>query len=162
MSIPFWDKFRQARNAYKSATRRKMKEFLGNKTASFFGSSKNFWTFYKSVVKTKKRSGLSSVKNINIDGRAISEQKEIANSFNSYFTNIQLPSYCTVEDSKEFLSSTFLSRGHSKKLVPPKNGFSLEHASHSEIIRLIGKLHDSSSAGISCIATGIIKACAEE
>ena len=112
-------------------------------------------------MKTKS-SGLSSVKIINIYGRAISDQKEIANSFNSYFTNFQLPSYCTVEDSKRFVSSTFLSLGHSKKLVPPKNGFSLEHASHSEIIRLIGKLHDSSSAGISCIATRIIKACAEE
>ena len=72
-----WDRFRAARNMYKSTMRKKMKNYYSDKTASYFGSSKKFWTFYKSVVKTKKISSLSSVKNIKIDGKTICDKKAL-------------------------------------------------------------------------------------
>ena len=42
---PFWDNFRQARNAYKSATRRKMKEFLVTKLLHSSVLQRNFGRF---------------------------------------------------------------------------------------------------------------------
>ena len=52
-SAQAWENFRAARNTYKSKMRQKMENYFLDKTCSNFKSSKKYWSFYKSVVKTK-------------------------------------------------------------------------------------------------------------
>ena len=48
--------FKELRNNCASTLKKKMKEFYISKTSSDFNSSKDYWSFYKSVIKTKKSS----------------------------------------------------------------------------------------------------------
>ena len=52
---PIWDRFRQFRNRCKSMNRKKMCAYFKDKSISHFKTNKKFWTFYKSVIKTKNR-----------------------------------------------------------------------------------------------------------
>ena len=63
-SDPIWDTYKACRNFCKSRLRRKMFEFYSDKSTSYFKSSKKFWAFYKSVVKTKKSSDTQLITNI--------------------------------------------------------------------------------------------------
>ena len=83
-----WKAFITARNIYKSSMRKKMTIFFHNKTSSYFKSSKKFWSFYKSVVKTKKGSSDKPINNlISDDGSLVSENKLIVDQFKHFFGN---------------------------------------------------------------------------
>ena len=49
-----WDSLKTLRNLCKTLLKKKMKTFFETKSTSDFKSSKDFWKFYKHVVKTKK------------------------------------------------------------------------------------------------------------
>ena len=50
-----WEQFRSARNTFKSLMRKKMINYFLNKDNSFFKSSKNYWRFYKTIIKNHER-----------------------------------------------------------------------------------------------------------
>ena len=80
---PAWDNYKEMRNYCKSQLKLKMKKFYEDKTASHFQSSKKFWNFYKSVVKTKKsKSASAPLSIINQDGTRVFDEKLVADSFN--------------------------------------------------------------------------------
>ncbi len=76
-----WKNFRVARNHCKSEMRKRMAEYFKDKTSSFFGSGKKFWSFYRATVQTKKSSTSSSINNIKLaNGSTITDSAAIANN----------------------------------------------------------------------------------
>jgi hypothetical protein len=69
----------------------KMKQFYEDKTVSNFQSSRKFWSFYKSVVKTKKTKASSTpLSIIDQDGAKVFDEKLVANGFNKFFLPFRL------------------------------------------------------------------------
>ena len=65
-----------------------MKDYFANESQSYYGSSRKFWDFYKTIVKTIKSSKQGALSNImTSDGNMTSSSKEVANFFNFHFSN---------------------------------------------------------------------------
>ena len=113
-------------------------------------------------MKTKKSSSLSSINSINVDGIIISDKKNIASSFNNFFSNFQLPADCSNIESIDHITNTFRELKLSEKIVPSLDGFSFTRTNVTEVVSLIKLLNVSSNAGSSDISTKVIKSCADE
>lgn len=156
-----WFNFRQARNACAAMFKKKMIEFFSDKTASNFKSSKKYWEFYKTVVKTKK-SSVTNINNIRLDDdTTVQDSNEMANVFNQHFTNLLAKTEVSENDAKFYINETFikLKRNNSIKF---DGVFSISKTSPEEIIETINNLDNTSSAGISGIPVKVIKFCMNE
>jgi hypothetical protein len=87
---PEWSDFRTARNSSRQLLRLKMKDFFMDKTQSNFSSSKKYWSFYKSFVKTKHSNSSLSVSSLTYENRVYSEPLEIASIFNKHLSNLSV------------------------------------------------------------------------
>ena len=88
-----------------------MLNYFSYKDSSFFKSSKKFWTFYKRVVK-KKKSAIQKIHNIKIIDdyvfESILDPKQIAQEFNKYFCNFQLPTDVSEDCLIDSIDKNFL------------------------------------------------------
>jgi hypothetical protein len=158
-----WKAFITARNIYKSSMRKKMTIFFHNKTSSYFKSSKKFWSFYKSVVKTKKGSSDKPINNLKSDdGSLVSENKLIVDQFNKFFGNFKLPSQINDSDSKNYVSEIFRKLKDENILKCPEKQFSFHLTNDNEVLKYIKLLSPSSSPGNCDISVKILKACCFE
>lgn len=162
VSSEVWQRYRDARNTCKSKMRTKMNDYFRDKTTSFFKSSKKFWDFYKSVVKTKKSSSNSKITNIKLsDGTIINDSADIANKFNNFIGDLSLPTDISSDEAERLVNENF----RVLKLdgtLRVSNSFSIVDTLASEVSDYISKLDSTSSAGISKIPVKVIKFCAEE
>ena len=140
--------------------RKKMASFFRDKTCSYFKSSKKFWSFYKSVVITKKGSSDKPVNNLKLDdGSVISDKVAIVEQFNKFFGNIKLPVQVNDKDSKAFISECFKRLKEENLLKVPKNLFSFRQTNDNEVLKYIKLLSPSSSQGNCDISVKVLKAC---
>ena len=112
-----WTEFKTSRNHFKSISRRKMKEFYSDKICAKFKSPKDYWSFYKSVVKTKKSSSSSSFTSLKTGDNIISDNNDLANEFNKFFGSFELPSIVYEVDAERFTNGQFLKLKRENKIV---------------------------------------------
>ena len=136
-----------------------MISYFNEKQSSNFGSSKKFWTFYKTVVKTKKSSQSTLIPNI-IDSNNISYNSptDIANTFNLHFTNLHPNSTISDDDTLKFIDNSFQNSKRSGLLTT--GAFSFRNFSESEVVESLKALNTSSASGIMLIPTSVLKHCA--
>ena len=157
---PIWKTFIEYRNRCKSLLRRKMIEFYADKTSSKFNSSKNFWTFYKSVVKTKKHASTTPSNIIDATtNESHSSSHAIAEVFNRHFTNIRIDSMINDDDSNFFVNETFRKLKLDRNIQCPS--FTFKEITALDVIEAIKLLDSSSSSGITLIPVKVIKYSAE-
>ena len=158
---PAWDKYKEMRNYCKSQLKLKMKKFYEEKTASHFQSSKKFWSFYQSVVKTKKtNSSAAPLSIIDEDGTRVFDEKLVANRFNKFFTTLSAGKNFDDSESLEFIDRVFSDHKKSNRIAPPSNLFEFNLTNTEEVLKIIKECDSQSSAGIASIPTVLIKECA--
>jgi len=157
---PEWDKYREIRNLCKSKLREKMKLYYEDKTAPNFKSSRKFWDFYKSVVKTKKSKSSHPISVIDQDGNKCFDDKSISDVFNQHFSNLSANLQVNDQESEEFIDQTFTKLKLSNKIRVPESNFDFKQTNPDEVLSIISQIDSSSSAGISAIPAKIIKECA--
>ena len=157
------DAFKSARATYQSSFRRKRTEYYADKTASKFKSSRNFWQFYSDTMRLKKSDQLSNApKAIIADGVTLTEPADIAIEFNEFFTGLGEPSKVSLNEATSFINKTF---ALNSKLTPSTNihgAFKFRATTQSIVEKLLAKLEESSSPGVSGIPVVILKTCASE
>ena len=151
-----WTKFRAQRGTTQKMFRAKMTEYFREKCCTNFKSSKKYWAFYKSVVKTKKSVASKSVNSINTNGTTVFDQDKIANAFNNHFANLgKANEFCSLE-SRIKINDNFLQYKR-ENLLRVDGSFHFNTTTATEIIVWIGQLDSASSAGVSGIPTKVIK-----
>ena len=156
-SDPIWDTYKACRNFCKSRLRRKMFEFYSDKSTSYFKSSKKFWAFYKSVVKTKKSSDTQLITNI-IDAKtkeSFSETDDIARVFNEHFTNITCDAAYPDVECHDYVNNCFRNYKRDGKLTV--GSFSFKKITEGQVFGAISQLDPSSSSGITEIPVKLLK-----
>jgi len=156
-SHSIWESYRTLRNECKSLMRRKMKQFYEAKTTKSFGSSKKFWDFYKSVVKTKKSKNTQLISKITDPETKlpVSEPFKIANIFNKHFSNIKESSPLTELDSLDYIDTTFRKLKLENQLIPKT--FNFKNITSENVIQGLSKLNSTSSCGISLLPVCVLK-----
>jgi hypothetical protein len=152
-----WVTFRKIRNDCKSKYKKKMKLFFESKTTKDFTSSKDFWKFYNHFIKTKRSkcdNTISSIYDSSLDEN-VSAPIDIGNVFCKYFTNIEMPSDITEEQSKDYINKKFSDYKKSGTLITPT--FSFTKIDESDVIKAINLLNSSSSCGNTLIPVSVIK-----
>lgn len=155
-----WYEFKEARNYFKSLSRAKMREFYADKTLSKFKNPRDYWNFYRKVVKTKKACGNEAIASLNINDVIVSDKSDLANEFNKFFGNFNLPNIVSDYESESFVNDFFhdLKRqGKFKNLEP----FSFKPVSSVIVKKLLDGLDSSSSSGNSLISVKVLKYCSE-
>ena len=110
---------------------------------------KKTWQFINDILHKKKNSK-SYPDHFNANGITITEPTEIANGFNSFFTNIgeELASnisYAGPDNHKNFLTEEI------------NSSFEFQPVSENEIIRIVEKLKGTSSCGYDQISSKLLK-----
>ena len=156
-----WLNYKKYRNLYKSMYRTKLIEFFALKTASDFRDTKKFWNFYKSsiVIKSDKSSSSGPSYLVN-DGVKITDTKELANSFNSFFTNIScLSSTVNKVESADFIFNNLKQLKVNSLL--DKSKFSFSSVNKNDIMKHLKTISSNSSPGVSGISIQIFKHCSD-
>jgi len=150
------ENFKFARNYFKKLQKKKLIEFFQNKKQSDFKNSKLFWSYYKSTIKMKSDNSHLQLSNaIIVNNKRITDQKNIADEFNKFFTNL------TSQSKKAFLDTEniFKDKLDNLKRFNNENNFkfTFRFITKKEIIQYIHEIDSSSSPGISKIPIKIIK-----
>lgn len=140
-----------------------MNDHFRDKCCAAFKSSKAYWNFYKSVVKTKKSASSNQINCINMNGVSIHDKKIISDTFNYHFANLTagITSECTIDEATLSINDNFLYYKR-ENLLNVESTFKFAKTTPTEIIDGINKLDSSSSPGFSGIPTKVIKHCATE
>ena len=134
-----------------------MKIYFESKTSSDFKSGKDFWKFYSSIVKTKKSKETNTISSIYdaVLKKDVSEPIDIANTFCNFFTNIEMPSNITEDESKAYVNAKFREYKNSGKLKT--SSFSFNQINELSVLEAIEGLDSSSSCGNTLIPISVIK-----
>jgi hypothetical protein len=155
-----WCEFRACRNHCASRMRNKMKAYFQDKDSSFFKSSMKYWDFYRSVVKTKKDKGQSTVSCLKLaDGSEIQGEQNIANQFNKHLGGYELPKNVTEDDCIRSIDENFARLKAQKLLLTGTDLFSFKPTNCEEVKKYIDRLDSSSSSGNCPISVKILKSC---
>ncbi len=143
-------KFKSARDDFKKLRRQKQKDYYDGKKMGDFKNNKLFWHCFSKSIKIKSdKTDIDVPTSFVEDGRVIDDPAEVANMFNSFFTNLSSTSNACYEDSKTFIKVE-------EKLSTSK--FSFVPTTSTIVEKLILKLDNASSPGPSGIPTKILKA----
>ena len=158
-----WIAFRAQRSLTQRLYRIKMTDYFRDKCCSAFKSSKVYWKFYKSVIKTKKSISNRTINCINSNGTTFYEKNKIADTFNHHFANLTagVNSECSYDQSKMSINDNFLLFKR-ENILKVESSFSFKETNPIVVSELINKLDSSSSPGVSSIPTKVIKHCATE
>ena len=154
-----WMIFKELRNHCKSMLRSKMKEYFADKSPAFFGSTKKYFEFYSTVVKTKKSTGSASISSIKgVDGVELHEDQQIADEFNKFFGSFSLPKDVSDDDSEKFVNDRFRELKAKNKI--PSHRFSFHGVSSDTTLKFLKEIDSSSSPGNGDVSAKVLKACA--
>ena len=152
--------YREYRSMYQSLNRSKIKEYFASQTQKDFKNTKKFWQFYSSLIKIKSDKSASPAmpdcminNNIEFNG-----DDEISTMLNSFFTTISSCSTASHDECENFTADLFNKLKKSNKIKVPSVNFEFAHCDSSTVTRLLSTIDTSSGAGVSCIATKVIKA----
>ena len=149
--------FKQSRNQYTKLLRQKRTDFYISKSAKDFKSSRLFWDFYSSSIKTKRgKCKESNVPNkIRADQSTFTKHGEIANKFSEHFSAYNSSSSIDVKNCSSFINSCF--RANSKLMPKHSISFNFTPISASILDKVLSSISSYSSAGVSELNTSIVK-----
>jgi hypothetical protein len=110
-----WCCFVECRNACKKLLRKKMVAYFAEKDASFFKTSKKYWSFYNRHISSKKsqKTKASGIKDE--DNKVETDIKQQTNVFNKFFTNISASHMRCLSSSRAFIKDHFFKLKKLKK-----------------------------------------------
>ena len=140
---------------FQSLRRAKMKQFFASKEMKDFKNNKLFFEFYSSTVNVKSCKPENTLPSTwTLDSREISDQAEIGNIFNSFFSTLSSTSPKNKDESSTFIKSTFNQLVKENKL---QEGFGFRKTTVAIVSKLIDKLDNKSGPGASKMPTKVIK-----
>ena len=144
-----------------STNRKKQIEYFKSKTASEL--KQNFYKFYSSHIKINSDKTTTDLIEVIINDDSIANNpKDIANSFNTFFTTLSSNSTSTKDNSLNYITKTFNNLKTTNNLLStPKELFSYQLTTTETVSSYIKDMNTSSGPGISGIPTKVIKACVE-
>ena len=158
----YWTEFIKYRQLFQSKYRSKLKEYVEVQTCENSKSTKHYWNFYKSLVKTKKSKTNNKISNIKFQNNDISDPINLTNHFNKFFTNFKSPFIVDEFVSEKFITETFRNVKSKNVLNFPQNLFKFSNFSINDVKKYISSLDNNSSAGVSNIPVKVIKFCKDE
>ena len=126
-----------------------------------FPSSKRFWEFYASSIPIKSdKSGNSPPSSIEVDGQSITNTDQMADSFNKYFSKLESGGFTSHSECVNFTKAIFSNNSElTSANVNVHGSFCFKPVSYSTMDKLICKIDESSSPGVSGIPAKVLKAC---
>ena len=140
-------KYLNYRNKLKTVLKRAEREYYNNKFTILQGNIRNTWRLVNSIINKGKKCCL--VDNFSKDGITISNDTEIVNQFNQYFSSVGKELAAVIPHSKSHFSS-FLTGSY-------LNSFSLHFTNANEILNVVSDFQSKTSAGYDCIPVNIMK-----
>ena len=141
-----WCKYKQLRNRVTAKRRKFKREYVTRTILENTGNSGEIWKLLGKILPSNKKH--DSLKSLNINGRDITDSKEIADYMNDYFANITKKLKDTAQFEKNNLtaaSTNCLSE------------FSFESVTSSHVLKCLNEIPKKKSAGLDGIPTFILK-----
>ena len=144
-------KFKQYRNLYNTCLRLSKKLYYEQGFKKFKSNPKKTWELLNEI--TCRQSNKSTISETTVQNETISDPKQIANTFNNYFTKIG----SEIADAVPFIETNPVDY-----LNPPDDNilFDIGFTSPTHIIDIIKSLPPKSSADLTSISTNLLKAIA--
>jgi len=152
---PIWQTFRDLRNNCKSTLRHKMREYCKKKTESTYGNPLKFWSFAKSIIKTKKSNENALITNILANGETHSDPSIICEIFNKHFTNLRMNSSVSDQQAISYIDEHFAKLKRTNKISDKL--FKFTKISDDDVLNAISKIDSTSSCGVTQIPVAVIK-----
>ena len=143
----FLTKYRQYRHLLKKLIKKSKKNYNKIFFSENANNIKKTWKQLNNILNKHKKN--QQISQLSINGTLISDQKVIANKFNSYFTNV------AYELNKNIPKSNNIYQDYLKN--PNEHSFYVNETNPHEISQIINDLKNSSAADIYDITTKFVK-----
>ena len=143
----FLTKYRQCRHLLKKLIKKSKKNYYKIFFSENANNIKKTWKQLNNILNKHKKN--QQISQLSINGTLISDQKIIANKFNSYFTNV------AYELNKNIPKSNNIYQDYLKN--PNEHSFYVNETNPHEISQIINDLKNSSAADIYDITTKFVK-----
>ena len=138
--------------------RNKMKDFFASKGINDFKNSKLFHEFYSSSITMKSNKSSNTLPASWGEGvNETSDQAEIGNIFNKFFTTLSSASLKSNDESNNYINNTFSFLSNENKFTLPEKGFTFTKTTVKKVEKLISNLDSSSSPGVSGLPVKVLK-----
>ena len=134
----FHNKYKELRNKIRDLTRKSQKEYLQEYFAKNIKNIKNTWKGIKSIIKINT-SNRNQPNSLLVNNKLVSEPKEVAETFNEYFSSIAEKLQKKIKHAPKHFSS-FLKN-------PNPYNFFIMPANITQVINTINELNSSKSLG---------------
>lgn len=133
-----------------------MINFFKEKQSSHVGNSKKFWSFYKSIVKTKKSKDSNLISCITDSNNFTNTTSDkIANIFNTHFSSLQPSSSLSFIDSSNYVDNFFKEKKRDGSLSV--GSFSFKKFTEESVFEALMALDVGSACGFMQIPSAILK-----
>lgn len=153
-----WSNFKEQRKVVQTMSRAKMTDFFKEKCSKSFKAPKKYWSFYKSIVKTKKSSSKENINCIKLNDETFHDSDKIAEAFNDHFANLASKAEISEQQSRFEINDNFMQFKRNDQ-IKVNVFFHFIETNSTEVNELIKQLDCSSSPGITGIPTKVIKHC---
>ena len=150
------EEFLNARQSYQTLLRNKKTDYFKKTTTKDFKETQQFWSLHSCHFKLKSDKSTNTAPSaINVNGKKISDKKEIANEFNKFFSLFASEPNVETIDCKSFTFDNFKSNMN----LSNNCNFKFIHTTESEVTEYLLDIDNKSSAGSTGIPIAILKSC---
>lgn len=140
------------RNKYNTLKRKAKKDYYNTKFAEFKNDIKKSWKLVNELIgKTNNKKEV--IEKIQSNGKTIFEPNEISNTFNKYYSNVGPNLANKLENSNKTYKQYYENNNPNKNL----NEFLISPTTELEIIKIINKMQNKSSAGHDRLSNKLLK-----
>ena len=151
-----WFEYKELRNLYQKQSRLKLISFFSKKSINDFNNTNKFWKFYKNYIKTKSDSSSNNIDCITLDNVKYTDDKDISEIFNMFFTTISSNSKSSKPECIRFIYHHFKNMKQNIKSFNNSTAFSFNKVNEDDVLHYLKQISPDSSPGISNIPTKVI------
>ena len=148
MKSDYHVKYKELRNQIVSLCRISKKNYYQNYFSKYTNNLKETWKGIKKLINLDKKNNITPT-SLMVDNKMISNQKEVANEFNNYFSTIASKLRGKINKKNHSFTSYLHNRND--------NTFVLHPIAKEEVINVIDKLDSAKGTGPHSIPTDILK-----
>ena len=149
-----WENYRKTRNQVTNMVRKSKKEYYSSMIDQHKDDHKSMWKILKGLLPRCSSGGITSLK---INGNLVTDFKNIANSFNVYFTEIGTKLAATIS------CGNVNPLDYVRKCFPePQNVFKFKQIKEKDVIRLINNIPSGKATGVDNFQVKLLKLAASE
>ena len=145
-----WSEYRRIRNNVTKMNKKARKSYFRNKLEENRGKPKLFWDILRLVMPSKKNS--TEIDKLVVNGKELSDKRDIANSFNDYFTTIasmlltdRQPEQCLADSKQENVQAV------------SSNSFNFRAVSEDDVFNALRTMDISKATRVDNISPKILK-----